>query len=88
MTRARRNSSEQHDLSIERAGVIARRFHYLSRLRGLQVDEPRNERHDIRDGEGNFISVAKAKNLQWMWFYLMVQAELEQGEAECLDTSA
>jgi hypothetical protein len=62
MTRARRNSSEQHDLSIERAGVIARRFHYLSRLKDA-----------IR---------ARAKNRQWMWFYLILQAELEQQEGE------
>lgn len=61
MTHARRSLAEQHQLAIERAGVIARRYWYVSRLQDA-----------IR---------ASRRNQQWMWFYLLVQAELQQDAA-------
>jgi hypothetical protein len=63
VTRARRLQHEQHALEIERAGVCARRYFYLSRLVKLTHQAPANRR--------------------WMWFYLLVQAELsQQGPAQ------
>lgn len=58
MTRSSRTLAEQRQLAIERAGVVARRYWYVSRLQDA-----------IR---------ASRRNQQWMWFYLLVQAELEQ----------
>lgn len=56
MTRARRLQTEQQELAIEQAGVLARKFWYRSR------------RHDpVRP---------PAENARWMWFYLLLQAQL------------